>query len=203
MTNSIQIGKLAPNFVTVGVYKNRLGKIRLSDYHGKKYVILFFYPANFTSVSSTELLRLSDRISEFRQLSTQILGISVDSPFSHLHYLLSKRIQGGGDQLNYPLLSDVNQTIIQKYNLLTNDGFAFPGLFIIDKEGIIQYYTINNFLCGRNINELLRTLQSIQYIKENPGQACPVDWEYGTPILYSHPLKSKIYFKTFYSQKQN
>ena len=203
MLNSIQIGKMAPNFVTVGVYKNRLGKIRLSDYHGKKYVILMFYPANFTSVSSTELIEMSNRISEFRKLSTQILGISVDSPFSHLHYLLSKRTQGGVDQLNYPLISDLNQTITKKYKLLTEDGFALPGLFIIDKEGIIQYYTVNNLLCGRSVKELLRILRSIQYIKENPGQACPVDWKYGNQILYSHPLKSKIYFKTLYPSKKN
>jgi len=203
MINSIQIGKRAPNFVTIGVYKNRLGKIRLSDYYGKKYVILLFYPANFTSVSSTELIQLSDKISEFRKLSTQILGISIDSPFSHLHYLLSKRSQGGVEQLNYPLLSDLNQIITKKYKLLTDEGFAFPGLFIVDKEGIIQYYTVNNLLCGRSINELLRILRSIQYIKENPGQACPVDWKYGNKILYSHPLKSKVYFKTLYSHKQN
>jgi peroxiredoxin (alkyl hydroperoxide reductase subunit C) len=203
MLDSIQIGKMAPNFVTVGVYKNRLGKIRLSDYHGKKYVILLFYPANFTSISSTELIQVSDRISEFRKLSTQILGISVDSPFSHLHYLLSKRSQGGVHQLNYPLISDLNQTITKKYKLLTDDGFAFPGLFIIDKEGIIQYYTVNNLLCGRSIKELLRILRSIKYVKENPGQACPVDWKYGKKTLYSHPLKSKVYFKTFYSNKKN
>jgi peroxiredoxin (alkyl hydroperoxide reductase subunit C) len=203
MIHSIQIGKRAPNFVTVGVYKNRLGKIRLSDYYGKKYVLLIFYPANFTSVSSTELIQFSDRISEFRKLSTQILGISVDSPFSHLHYLLSKRNQGGVAQLNYPLVSDLNRIITKKYELLTDDGFAFPGLFIVDKEGIIQYYTVNNLLCGRSVNELLRILQSIQYIKENPGQACPVDWNYGNKILYSHPLKSKVYFKTLYSNKKN
>jgi len=201
MINSPQIGKMAPNFLTIGVYKNRLGKIRLSDYHGKKYVILVFYPANFTSVSPTELLTLSDRISEFRQLSAQILAISVDSPFSHLHYLLSKRSQGGLAELNYPLVSDLNQTITNKYKLLTNDGLAFPGVFIIDKEGIIQYYTVNNLLCGRSINELIRILKSIQYIKENPGQACPVDWKYGDQILYSHPLKSKVYFQKLYSNK--
>lgn len=203
MVDSIQIGTIAPNFVTIGVYKNRLGKIRLSDYHGKKYVILIFYPANFTALSSTELIRLSDRISEFRKFSTQILAISVDSPFSHLHYLLSKRSQGGLGQLNYPLISDLNQRITNKYKLLTTDGFGLPGVFIIDKEGIIQYYTINNLLCGRSVNELLRILQSIQYVKENPGQACPVDWTYGDKILYSHPLKSKVYFKTLYSQNQN
>lgn len=201
--SSLQIGKLAPNFLTIAVYKNRLGKIRLSDYHGKKYVVLVFYPANFTSVSPTELLSLSDRISEFRQLSTQILAISVDSPFSHLHYLLSKRNQGGLANLNYPLISDLNQTITKKYSLLTDEGFPFPGLFIVDKEGIIQYYTVNNLLCGRSVNELLRILKSIQYTKENPGQACPVDWKYGDQILYSHPLRSKVYFKTLYSNNKN
>ena len=203
MLSSTQIGKLAPNFVTIGVYKNRLGKIRLSDYHGKKYVLLVFYPANFTSVSTTELIKLSDKISEFRKLSTQILAISIDSPFSHLYYLLLKRSQGGLEHLNFPLISDLNQSITKKYKLLTNDGLVFPAVFIIDKEGLIQYYMVNNLLCGRNIEELIRVLQSFQYLKENPGQACPVDWQYGDKILYSHPLKSKVYFKTLYSYKKN
>ena len=201
MANFPKIGKIAPNFLTIGVYKKRLGKIRLSDYRGKKYVILLFYPANFTSVSPTELILLSDRISEFRKLSTQILAISVDSPFSHLQYLLSNREEGGLGNLNYPLVSDLTQTISSDYQLLTDEGLAFPGLFIIDKEGVIQYYTVNNLLCGRNINELLRILESIQYVKENPGHACPVNWNYGDRILYSHPLKSKIYFKDLYSPK--
>jgi len=203
MVSIPQIGKVAPNFLTVGVYKNRLGKIRLSDYRGKKYVVLIFYPANFTPVSPTELIHLSDRISEFRKLSTQILAVSVDSPFSHLHDLLSKRTQGGLAHLNFPLISDLTQTITSNYHLLTDDGLSFPGVFIIDKEGIIQYYTVNNLLCGRSVNELLRILQSIQYVKENPGQACPVDWKHGDQILYSHPLKSKLYFKNLYSQKKN
>lgn len=199
MENLPQIGKMAPNFLTVGIYKNKLGKIRLSDYHGKKYVLLVFYPANFTSVSPTELIQLSHRISDFRKLSTQVLAISTDSPFSHLHYLLLDQNQGGLGPLPYPLVSDLNQTISKKYHLLTNDGLSFPGIFIIDKEGIIQYYTVNNLLCGRNIDELLRVLQSIQYIKENPGQACPVDWKNGDQILYSHPLKSRVYLKKLYS----
>jgi len=175
MNNSPQIGKIAPNFLTIGVYKTKLGKIRLSDYHGKKYVLLLFYPSNFTSVSPTELIKLSDRILEFRRLSTQILAISTDSPFSHLQYLLSKSSQGGLAELQYPLVSDLNQNITTKYHLLTKDGLSLPGVYIIDKEGIIQYYSVNNLLCGRNIDELLRVLKSIQYIKENPGHACPVN----------------------------
>lgn len=132
--NSIpQIGKVAPNFLSVGIYKNQLGKIRLSDYYGKKYVLLVFYPANFTSISPTELIQLNDQVDDFRQLSTQILAISVDSPFSHLHFSLLTRSQGGVAELDYPLVSDLNQTITRKYNLLTKDGFSFPGVFIIDK----------------------------------------------------------------------
>lgn len=105
--------------------------------------------------------------------------------------------------MNYPLIFDSNQKITNKSKLLTNDGLAFPGLFIIDKEDIIQYYTVNKLLSGRSLNELLCTSQSIQHIKENPGQVCPVDWKYGDKVLYSHPLKSKTYFKTVYSHKKN
>jgi len=206
-----QIGKRAPNFVTVGVFKKRLGKIRLSDYRGKKYVMLIFYPANFTPVSPTELIAFSDHISEFRRLSTQILAVSIDSPFSHLRSLLLSRKKGGLANLNYPLISDLTQTITKDYKLLTEEGLALPGVFIIDKEGIIQYYTVNNLLCGRSINELLRILESIQYVKKNPGQACPANWQPSSSIyyqqdnqiLYSHPLKSKLYFRDLYSSKKN
>ena len=206
-----QIGKRAPNFVTVGVFKKRLGRIRLSDYRGKKYVMLIFYPANFTPVSPTELIGLSDNISEFRKLSTQILAISIDSPFSHLQSLLLSRKQGGLANLNYPLISDLSQNITRDYKLLTEEGLALPGVFIIDKEGIIQYYTVNNLLCSRSINELIRILESIQYVKKNPGQACPANWKSSSSknfqeydqILYSHPLRSKLYFRDLYSSKKN
>lgn len=211
MKISPQIGKIAPNFVTVGVFKKRLGRIRLSDYRGKKYVILIFYPANFTPVSPTELTALSDNISEFRKLSTQILAVSIDSPFSHLQSLLLSRKQGGLANLNYPLISDLSQTITKDYRLLTEEGLALPGVFIIDKEGIIQYYNVNNLLCSRSISELIRILKSIQYVKKNPGQACSVNWQPSSfknfqqsdQILYSHPLRSKLYFRDLYSSKKN
>jgi peroxiredoxin (alkyl hydroperoxide reductase subunit C) len=211
MKNFPQIGKRAPNFVSIGVFKKRLGRIRLSDYRGKKYVILLFYPANFTPVSPTELIALSDHISEFRKLSTQILAVSIDSPFSHLQSLLLSRKEGGLANLKYPLISDLNQTITKDYKLLTEEGLALPGIFIIDKEGIIQYYTVNNLLCSRSINELIRILESIQYVKKNPGQACPINWQDSSfrnfqqynQILYSHPIRSKLYFKNIYSCKKN
>lgn len=177
MANFPQIGKRAPNFLTLAVFKKRLGRIRLSDYQGKKYVILIFYPANFTPLSFTELITLSDRISEFQKLSTQILGVSIDSPFSHLQSLLLSREEGGLSNLNYPLISDLNQRITKDYNLLTEEGLSLPGVFIIDKEGIIQYYSVNNLLYSRNVNELIRIVESLQYIKKKPGQACPEKWQ--------------------------
>ena len=206
-----QIGKRAPNFVTIGVFKKKLGRIRLSDYRGKKYVLLIFYPANFTPVSPTELLTLSDRISEFRKLSTQILAVSIDSPFSHLQSLLVSRKEGGLANLNYPLISDLSHTITKDYKLLTEEGLGLPGVFIIDKEGIIQYYTVNNLLCSRSVNELLRIIESIQYVKKYPGQACPANWssipsidiQQYTQMLYSHPLKSKLYFRDLYASNKN
>ena len=203
MVDYPQIGKLAPNFLTVGVFNKKLGKIRLSDYRGKKYVILIFYPANFTPVSPTELITLSDRIGEFRKLSTRILAVSIDSPFSHLRSLLSSRYEGGLANLKFPLVSDLTQKITKDYKLLTDDGMALPGVVLIDKEGVIQYYTVNNLLCGRSIDEILRVLESIQYLKEHPGQACPVDWKYGEKTIYSHPLKSNLYFKELYSAQKN
>jgi len=192
-----QIGKRAPNFITVGVFKKKLGRIRLSDYLGKKYVLLIFYPANFTPVSPTELITLSDHITEFRKLSTQILAVSIDSPFSHLQSLLVSRKEGGLANLNYPLISDLSQNITKDYKLLTEEGLSLPGVFIIDKDGIIQYYTVNNLLCSRSVKELLRIIESIHYLKKNTGQACPVNWpsipdiniQQYSQMLYSHSLK--------------
>ena len=173
MLNSLKIGRIAPNFSTIGVYKNQIGKIRLSDYRGKKYVILLFYPANFVSISRNELINLNDYIVKFNKLSTQILAISTDSPFSHLQFLLSTDYKSRSKYLKYPLISDLTQNISNKYNLLNDDGLCLPGLFIIDKDGIIQYSMVNNLLCRRNISEIFRILESIKYLQENPPQRYP------------------------------
>ena len=102
---------------------------------------------------------------------------------------------------NYPLISDLIQIIKNNYLLLINDGLASSGLFIIDKEGIIQYYTVNNLLCDKSIIKLCRILKSIQYIKEHPGYICQVEWKSRYQILYSHPLKLKVYFNALSSNK--
>jgi peroxiredoxin (alkyl hydroperoxide reductase subunit C) len=206
-----RVGLMAPDFEATAVYDQEFETVQLSSYRGKKYVILFFYPLDFTFVCPTEITAFSDRFDEFKDLSTEVLGISVDSEYSHLAWLQTERQAGGLGDLNYPLISDLSQTITRDYKLLTEEGLSLPGVFIIDKEAIIQYYTVNNLLCSRSMNELIRVLESIQYVKKNPGQACPINWqsssfrnfEQSNQILYSHPISSKLYFKHVYSSKKN
>lgn len=193
--NYAQVGKSAPDFEVTAVFQEEFGKIRLSDYRKKKYVILFFYPLDFTFVCPTEITSFSDRFNEFSSLDTEILGVSVDSEYAHLTWLQTEREEGGLGLLQYPLIADLRKEISNSYNvLLTDSGVALRGLFIIDKEGIIQYSTINNLSIGRSVDETLRILQAIQYVNENPDEACPVDWTPGNETIIQDPEKSKAFF---------
>nr|YP_011007038.1 putative peroxiredoxin Ycf42 [Phaeostrophion irregulare]WAM64325.1 putative peroxiredoxin Ycf42 [Phaeostrophion irregulare] len=194
ITDTAQVGKLAPDFEVTGVFKEDFVKIRLSDYRKKKYVILFFYPLDFTFVCPTEITSFSDRFEEFASLDTEILGVSVDSKYAHLTWLQTERPEGGVGELNYPLIADLRKNISNSYNVLINSGVALRGLFIIDKEGVIQYSTINNLSFGRSVDETLRILQAIQYVNENPDEACPVDWTPGDETIIPDPEKSKTFF---------
>ena len=190
----IQVGSIAPDFEATAVYDQDFETVQLSSYRDKKYVILFFYPLDFTFVCPTEITAFSDRFNEFKDLSTEILGISVDSEYSHLAWLQTERKAGGLGDLNYPLVSDLKKTISSSYNLLTDEGVALRGLFIIDKKGIIQHSTINNLAFGRSVDETLRTLQAIQYVQDNPDEVCPANWKPGEKTLYDDPVKSKDFF---------
>ena len=183
--NNAQVGKVAPDFEATAVFEEEFGKVRLSDYRKKKYVLLFFYPLDFTFVCPTEITSFSDRFSEFSSLDTEILGVSVDSKYSHLTWLQTERDEGGLGLLTYPLVSDLNKEISNSYDILIDSGVALRGLFIIDKEGIIQYSTINNLSFGRSVDETLRILQAIQHVKENPDVACPVDWNPGDVTIFT------------------
>ncbi|KAJ0793633.1 putative thioredoxin-dependent peroxiredoxin [Helianthus annuus] len=144
-------------------------QVKLSDYIGKKYVILFFYPLDFTFVCPTEITAFSDRYAEFEKINTEILGVSVDSVFSHLAWVQTDRKSGGLGDLNYPLVSDVTKSIAKAFNVLIEDqGIALRGLFIIDKEGVIQHSTINNLAIGRSVDETMRTLQVDNYLLVTP-----------------------------------
>ena len=192
----LRVGQEAPDFTATGVVDQEFETIKLSDYRGKgKYVVLFFYPLDFTFVCPTEITAFSDRYKEFESLNTEILGVSVDSEFSHLAWIQTDRKSGGIGDLNYPLLSDIKKEISVAYNVLDPEaGIALRGLFIIDREGIIQYATINNLAFGRNVDETLRTLQAIQYVQVHPDEVCPAGWKPGDKTMNPDPIKSKEFF---------
>ena len=190
----LRVGQSAPDFIATAVVDQEFKTIKLSDYRGK-YVVLFFYPLDFTFVCPTEIAAFSDRYPEFDDLNTEILGISVDSEFSHLAWIQTERTQGGVGDLNYPLVSDLKKEISAAYNVLDPDaGVALRGLFIIDKEGVIQHATVNNLSFGRNVEETLRVLQAIRHVQTHPDEVCPAGWKPGDKTMNPDPVKSKECF---------
>ncbi|MGD1932791.1 MAG: peroxiredoxin [Leptolyngbyaceae cyanobacterium] len=190
----LRVGQSAPDFIATAVVDQEFKTIKLSDYRGK-YVVLFFYPLDFTFVCPTEIAAFSDRYPEFDDLNTEILGISVDSEFSHLAWIQTERTQGGVGDLNYPLVSDLKKEISAAYNVLDPDaGVALRGLFIIDKEGVIQHATVNNLSFGRNVEETLRVLQAIRHVQTHPDEVCPAGWKPGEKTMNPDPVKSKEFF---------
>ncbi|KAL6899176.1 hypothetical protein ACP4OV_005834 [Aristida adscensionis] len=189
------VGNKAPDFEAEAVFDQEFINVKLSDYIGKKYVILFFYPLDFTFVCPTEITAFSDRYGEFEKLNTEVLGVSIDSVFSHLAWVQTDRKSGGLGDLKYPLISDVTKSISKSFGVLIPDqGIALRGLFIIDKEGVIQHSTINNLAIGRSVDETLRTLQALQYVQDNPDEVCPAGWKPGDRSMKPDPKGSKEYF---------
>ncbi len=187
------VGRQAPDFVLEGVLNGRFATTRLSDYKGK-WVVLFFYPLDFTFVCPTEILAFSDRLGEFRKLNAEILGASVDSKFSHLAWTEKPREEGGIKGLAYPLLEDLGKELAEEYGVLDEKGrVALRGLFLIDPDGVVQHATINNTSVGRSVDETLRVLQAFQFVREN-GEVCPADWKPGTKTMKADWEKSKEYF---------
>jgi len=187
------VGNPAPDFTAPAVFDQEFMDIPLSGLKGK-YVVLFFYPLDFTFVCPTEITAFSDRYDEFSSINTEVLGVSVDSKFSHLAWIQTERNAGGLGDINYPLVSDLKKEIAQSYNVLTDEGVALRGLFIIDREGVVQHSTINNEAFGRSVDETLRTLQAIQYVQENPDEVCPAGWKPGDTTMKPDPDGSKEYF---------
>nr|UAD87628.1 2-Cys peroxiredoxin [Gracilaria salicornia] len=193
--NYVRVGKKAPNFSAIAVYDQEFKNITLSDYLGK-YVILLFYPLDFTFVCPTEITAFSDAYDNIQGLNAEILGISVDSEYSHLAWLQMERDVGGLGSLNYPLVSDLTKDISAAYNVLTEQGKALRGLFIIDTQGIIQYSLVNNLDFGRSVSETLRILKAIQYVQSHPDEVCPADWQPGQATIINNPQKAKDYFQS-------
>ncbi|XP_020600978.1 peroxiredoxin-1-like isoform X1 [Orbicella faveolata] len=188
------IQKPAPPFSGTAV--NKYGEfmdLKLSDYKGK-YLVLFFYPLDFTFVCPTEIIAFSDRVEEFRAINCEVVACSVDSEFSHLAWTNVARKKGGLGQMNIPLLSDITKQISKDYGVLLEDqGVALRGLFVIDDKGILRQITMNDLPVGRSVDEVLRLVQAFQFTDKH-GEVCPAGWRPGSDTIVPDSKKSGDYF---------
>lgn len=168
------IGKIAPDFSAKCVVKNEIMDIRLSNFKGK-YVVLFFYPADFTFVCPTELHAFQKKLSDFKANNVELLACSVDNVNSHLAWVNTPKSKGGIEGVEYTLISDLGGNISKNYGVLSEDNLAYRGLFILDKEQIIRSCYINDLPLGRNVDEVLRLVDALQF-HEKHGQVCPANW---------------------------
>jgi peroxiredoxin (alkyl hydroperoxide reductase subunit C) len=175
---SALVTKEAPDFTATAVMPdNTFEEIKLSSLKGK-YVVLFFYPLDFTFVCPSEIIAFDRRLESFKQKGADVIGISVDSHFSHYAWKKTPCDQGGIGHIGFPLVSDLSKRIAQDYGVLTDDGVALRGLFLIDKEGIIRHQLVNDLPLGRDVDEALRVLDALQFT-EKYGEVCPANWREG------------------------
>ncbi|VWU49394.1 thioredoxin peroxidase 2, putative [Hepatocystis sp. ex Piliocolobus tephrosceles] len=169
----------AHDFTAQGLNKNNeIINVQLSSYFGKKYCCLFFYPLNYTFVCPTEIIEFSKNAKVFEEKNVELLGVSVDSVYSHLAWKNLPMEKGGIGPVNFTLVSDINKEICTKYNVLYQNSFALRALFIIDLQGKIRHQTVNDLPLGRNVNEVLRTIDSIIHV-DTSGEVCPINWKKG------------------------
>lgn len=191
----LQVGQKAPEFSAEAVVGKEFKKISLSDYAGK-YVVLFFYPLDFTFVCPTEITAFSDMADEFAKANTQIIGASVDSKFSHLAWVNLPRNEGGLGDIKFPLMEDLTKEIARSYNvLIEEEGVALRGVFIIDDKGNLKVSMINNNNIGRNVQEVLRLVQADQFVSSHDGEVCPANWTPGADTMKADVKGSKEFFK--------
>src|SRR5207248_9287299 len=167
--------------------------LKRSDFRGK-YVVLCFYPLDFTFVCPTEIVAFSDRIGEFHRRGAEVLGVSVDSKFSHLAWIQTPRAQGGLGGLKYPLVSDITKKVSADYGVLLDGGVALRGLFLIDKQGVVRAMTVHDLPLGRSVDEALRVLDALQFFEKH-GEVCPADWKPGAAAIKPGVKESKAYFQ--------
>lgn len=179
---SVLVGKPAPDFSAEAAVGGQFTHIQLSSYKGEKYVVLLFYPLDFTFVCPTELHAFQERLAEFNQRNVQLLGCSIDSKFSHHAWLSTPRKQGGIQGVEYPIVSDIHRTIARDYDVLAPDGVAYRGLFLIDRNGIVRHQVVNDLPLGRSVEEVLRTIDALQHF-ETHGEVCPADWAAGKEAM--------------------
>lgn len=188
------VGKHAPDFKAKAVVNNRIVEdFSLSSYKGK-YVVLFFYPLNFTFVCPTELHAFQEKLADFNSRNAQVIGCSVDSCYSHYAWLNTPKQKGGIQGVDYPLVSDLNKTISDNYDVLVpNQGIAYRGLFLIDKQGIIRHQVVNDLPLGRSVEEALRILDALIYFEQH-GEVCPANWQKGKQSMQPTQAGLEKYF---------
>ena len=174
--------------------KGQINPFKLSDHKGK-WLLLLFYPLDFTFVCPSELIAFSEASEKFKVAGVEIFGISVDSVYSHLAWDRMPRKQGGLGTLNFPLVEDLDKAIARNYEVLMEDGKALRGLFIIDDKGIVQAANINNLDVGRSVDEALRLVQAYQHSAKH-GSVCPANWQPGEKDMQADPEKSQAYFSS-------
>ncbi len=196
MTTLVQ--QPAPEFRCQAVMPDGSFKqVSLADYRGK-YVLLFFYPLDFTFVCPTEIIAFSDSIEQFKKRNVEVLGASIDSHYTHLAWRNVPRKQGGIGAIDYPLLADLDKSIAKSYDVLLPAGIALRGLFIIDREGIVRHQLINDLPLGRSVDEAIRIIDALQY-HEKHGEVCPANWRSGQPTMKADPVKSREFFEASYA----
>ncbi len=180
---NVQIQKPAPNFTATAVMPDGSfnEKFSLYDYKGK-YVLLFFYPLDFTFVCPSEILAFDKRLDEFKQRNCEVIGVSVDSHYTHWAWRNTPLEKGGIGNIRYPLVSDLTKQISRDYGVLLNEAVALRGLFIMDKDLIVRHILINDLPIGRSVDEALRVLDAIQYHEEH-GEVCPANWRKGEEAM--------------------
>jgi len=158
-------------------------KISLESFKGKKYVLLFFYPLDFTFVCPSEIVAFDKSLGEFEKRDVQVIGCSIDSNFVHSAWKNTPLSKGGIGDIKYPLLADLTKEVSKKYGVLLEDqGMALRGLFLIDKDGILQHSLINNLPIGRSVEEAIRVVDALQF-HEAHGDVCPANWKQGSPAM--------------------
>ena len=189
-----RVGVPAPDFKAMAVVERQFKEITLSEYKGQ-YVVLFFWPLDFTFVCPTEIVAFSDKADAFKNRGTALLGVSVDSHFTHLAWQDVPREEGGLGDIAYPMISDQTHEISRKYGVLIEDkGVALRGLFLIDREGLVRHMLVNDLPLGRSVDEAIRMVDALQFF-ENNGEVCPANWHKGEPTIKPDPAGSKEYFR--------
>ncbi len=195
---SVLVTKEAPNFRAQAVMPDGSFKdVSPADYRGK-YVVLFFYPLDFTFVCPTEIIAFSEAAKEFETLGVQVLGCSIDSHYTHLAWRNTPRNQGGLGEIKYPLIADLDKKIAEAYGVLLPAGVALRGLFLIDRAGVVRHQLVNDLPLGRNVDEALRMVKALQFFEQN-GEVCPANWKEGSATMKPDPKDSKKFFSKAYS----